>query len=783
MFIFNKHFLIMKNSLLCDRVSIVALSLSAFLGILAFVPGGVLSGSILKGYLLIAGVLVALVAWLLGRLIEGAFHIPWTPFFAGVGILIGALFLSALFSHTPYLSFFGEGFDQGTFAVFAALLLGLFLASMLFKTRGRIVTFLQGFFIVYVVIALYQLVHLIFPAVTSLNVFFNRADTPVGVWSDFAFLSGAVLIGGAVMLQFMKPPRKMRIIAMVSSLLALFFVILTNIFMVWVLVGSLAILILIYTLVINRFSEERNFPFMAFFLSLIALLFILANNLLGGVLANIFKASYVDVHPSLSATVHVAELSLRAHPIFGAGPNRFLNEWLTHRPSIVNSHTLWDVPFNAGASLLMTIAFLGGALGILAVLFFLMTFIRESIRKVFRNAVHPENGYLVFALFLIALYFLAAILFFAPGIAVTISAFAFLGLFFGAMIGEGRVHERTIYFLKDQRASFFSILSIVALILISAGTAYAATERFGSFIYFQKALTSMQSGDIDRANSRLTQAITLADLPLFERTRVLIASQSVQRTLALSSNSASSDSIKAVLQNAVSTGNTAARTAISIDPSDPANYIALGDFLRLIVPLKVDGVFPAAEDAYKRAIALAPDYPKTYLNLAELYFDSGDNKNARIYAQKAINEKPNYTEAFFLMSQIEVADGNSGAAMKRLEDATLIDPNNPDTYFELGLLRYHNGDYSGAAQSFTIAVRLNTQYLNAWYYLALADQKTGAYSDANAILIALHKRLPDNQDVTNALNGTSSVTPAPDTSTTKTKEKSKKLPVPTDTTQ
>lgn len=776
-----------KNFQMCDRVSIVALSLTVFLGMAAFIPGGFLPSSILKGYLVVASSLVAFVAWLLGRLIEGSFRIPWTPMLAATGIFVLALFLSALFSKTPYLSFFGEGFDQGTFAVLGSLLLSLFVFCMLFTSRSRILAFLKGFFIVYIVIAVFQLVHVLFPTFTTLGVFYNRVDSPVGVWSDFAFLSGAALIGFTLVLQFMKPPKRMRILAIVGSLLALFFVILANILMVWILVGFSFIVILIHSLITNRFSEERRFPFLAFGLSLVALLFVLANSLFGGFLASKLNASYVDVHPSISASLHVSALSLREHPVFGVGPNRFLGEWLTKRPVAVNNHALWDVPFSAGSSAYMTIAVLAGALGILAALFFLAAYGYESLRKVFLPTVENPSGAPVLALFLLSLYFLLALVFFSPGITVTICAFAFIGIFFGSLVGEKRIPERGLYFLKDPRASFFSILCIVALLMISAGVAYAATERFGAIVLFEKGLADARAGDLVKADGRLTQAISLADLPLFERTRVLLAEQSVQNTLSAATSTTSSDAVRSSLQSAISVGNTAARQAIALDPADPANYLSLGDLLRLITPLKVDGVVAAAEDAYNHAITLAPNYPKTYLSLAELYFDSGDNKKAREFAQKAIDVKPNYTEAFFLMSQIETADGNSDAAVKRLQDATVIDPNNPDTYFELGLLRYNNGSYSDAAAAFRTAVNLNAQYLNAWFYLALADQKIGAISEANDILNALHAQMPNNQSIKDALNGVSTaptkpaIAPATLPATTGKQEKAKKLPVPTDT--
>ena len=772
-----------KNFEVCDRVSLVALALSVFFAIVAFIPGGFMPEAMLKGYLVVVSVIVAFMAWLVGRLIEGSFHLPRTPLLAASGILGAVLLLSSVFAHGPYLSFFGEGFDSGTFALLASMLLGLFLASMLFTTRERIYGFFKYFFCIYVILAAFQFIHVLFPSFTTLATFYNRVDTPVGTWSDWSFLSGAALVGFGVILQFLKPKKTVRTVSIVGGSLALFFVILTNILMVWILVGFSAIVILIYTLVINRASEDRTFPYIAFSLSLIALLFVLANTLIGGIAANVLKASYVDVHPSFTSTLHVSGSSLRAHPILGAGPNHFLTEWLTRRPFAVNVNTLWDTPFTSGSSFLITTAILSGGLGILAVLLFLFMYGYESSRKVFRNSAHPDDGLFVFGVFLMSLYFVLACLLYSPGIAVSVPMFIIVGILLGTFASERRLEIRSVNFLKDPRAGFFSILAIVALLMVSACTAYSATQHFGGLVFFEKALVRAQDNDLDGANTRLSQAIALTDVPHFERTRVLLAEKSIQNTLAADSNSISQDQIKTTLQNAVSLGNSAGRQAVVLDPNDPANYLSLGDFLRMITPLKVDGVYDAGVQAYTNAIQLAPQYPKSYLDLAELYFDNSDPSDAQTYIQKALDEKSNYTDALFLRAQVQVAANQNDAALQTLVTATQVDPNNPDAYFELGLLRYNDADYPDAIASFRVTINLSSQYLNAWYYLALADLKIGSTQEASAILTALHQKYPTNQNITDALNGnptqatslgaatTPPVTVAPTTTTTTTKTK------------
>lgn len=778
-----------KNYQKCDRVAAIALTLSVFLGIVAFVPGGFLPGSVLKGYLLVLGVLISLSAWLVGRLLEGSFRLPKTVLLPASGLLFVGMLLSVAFSHTPSLSFLGEGFEPGTFIMIAVFLIAMFLGSALFSTKRRFFGFLSGFLGLYILIALYQVVHLIFPSATAFGAFAGRVSSPVGLWSDFAFLSGAALIGFTLVLEFFKPVRMMKVLSVIGALLALFFVALANVFSVWVLVGVSALVILTYRLVATRFSEHRHFPFMAFILSLVALMFILANNLLGGFLAQQLQSSFVAVNPSLSATVDIAKSSIAEHPVFGVGPNRFLQEWVTYHPATVNSHMLWNVPFNSGSSFVLTVALLGGAVGILVLLLFLASFFYESFRRSFSKSEDTSSELFVFSLFILTLYFVVSIVIFSPGLSVILCAFFFIGLLLASLKSSGRLQERTVHFLKDQRASFFSILLIVFLLMLSAGTIYASTERFASLIYFNKGVRAANMGDLPKADQRFLQAIALSDLPVYQRARVLLAGRTLQDIVSKTTEQTSEDAIKAALQQTISAGNAAALRAVALDSKDPANYLALGDLMRLVASLKVEGAFDSAHEAYERAIAIAPHYPVSYLSLAELYFEAKDNKNARLYIDKALVEKPNYTEAYFLLAQIEIAEGNTSGAIKKLEDAAVVDPNNPNIYFELGVLRYQSSDYKGAVSAFNVAVNLKPDYLNAWYFLALASDRNGARQDALSILEKLHEGLPENEAVKTALDNVRAGRPAQTTASpvvedTKQADKAKKLPVPsTDRTQ
>jgi len=739
-----------KNFERYDRIAFATLSVTVLLGMIAFIPGGFLSGATIKGYLLIIGTTAAFVFWLIGRLMEGAFRIPWTPVLGSLGILAVVLFASALFSHAPYLSFFGEGFDQGTFAVIAMLALTLFLASVLCTSRKRTFLFLKGFFLLYLIVAAYQLVHLFFPQATSFGLFFDRVTSPVGLWSDFAYLSGAVLITCTLISEFFAPSKLMRTFVYAALPLALFFTILADIFLVWVFVGIAAIGVLVYKLLAIRFAETKQFPVTSFVVSLIALFFLLTNALFGDFLANILHAAFTAINPSFLATMHVAQSSLHEHLLFGAGPNRFFHEWLVYRPLAVNGSSLWNISFSSGVSFFVTTAFLGGVVGILGVIVFLGALGYESVRSVFKRASEPHENFFVFSMCVLALYFIAILVFASPGISIIICAFFFTGLFLAGLVADKRVPERVIPFLNDYRAGFFMILLIVLFVMISVATVSASTNRFVSLVYFQKGTHDAANGATTLADNRFVRAITIADLPVYERARTLLAEQLLQTTMA-SNASGSSDAIVAQVQNQIAVGNAAALRAVAIDSTDPVNYISLGDLMRIIAPLKIDKAFDTAHDAYARAIALAPNYPLPYFDLAELYFGSGDTKNAEAYIGQALAKKPNYTDALFLRAKIQDARGDQPGALDTLKSAASMDQSNPVAYYQVGLVEYEMGDYQNAATAFTQAVNLDSNYVNAFYYLALADNKIGKTDEARMILAALQKHFPDDQNVANAL--------------------------------
>jgi tetratricopeptide (TPR) repeat protein len=636
-----------------DRIASIVLSVTVLLCLFAFVSKGFLPSELLKGYLLVAGVSISFLLWLAGRLVEGSFRIPRSRILSAIGIFTLAAFVSALFSPAPYLSFFGEGFDSGAFIPLLMLALMSFLASVLFSSRRSLGSVVFLFLGAYLVLALFQLVHLVVPLSTSFGTFLARAATPVGAWADFGYLSGAALIGFTLIISFFFPSRLVRMLSLTGLALALFFVVLVGDTAVYALVGFFAMGILGHKLLAARLSAHRRFPVTAFLLTLAMLFLFLTQSVFGGYLARVLNAASSEARPNFASTFVVAKGSLLAHPVVGAGPNRFAPEWAAYRPAGINLGSFWDASFPSGASFLGTVAFLGGGLGLLAGLWLVLAFLFESIRRVFRASRDAEDGSLAFSLFLLTAYFFILLLVASPGISIVACAFFFLGLLVAVLVAEKRIAVAAYSFLKEYRHGFLAILTALVFVAGSVAVLAFATEHFVSAVYFGKGVRAAAMRDLVRSDARMASAIRLTDLPRYERGRVVLAERSLAELFARTANGEGlSDADRAEARNSIERASSAALRAVIIDSGDIENHMVLGDLMRLLAPLKIENAFSAAEGAYKKAIELAPAYPKSHFNLAKLYLDANDAPSARAAVQKALDIKPNYTDAQLLLDEL-----------------------------------------------------------------------------------------------------------------------------------
>ena len=758
-----------KKLALFNKLSFIFLVGTFFLSIFFFIPYISVSLEASKGFLISIGVTLSMFFWLIARMIDGKFTIPKEPILL-FAFLIPVIFLISSFtSFSSYLSMFGNGFEVGTFGSMLVLFLVLFLSSVYFQKESRFKYFFKALFWGASVLALVGLFSLfsnlntllpgVFSSISSGNLFGN--------WNDFALFFGGIIVLSLITFE-LRPMKLLPHIWLTLLVFAgLFFLMLVNSRFVWVLTGIFSLIVFVYTISFNHFqnenlpivdtnddndiSKEKSFPVLSLIVILVCLIFIIGGSSVGNIIPNYFNVSNVNVYPSVSGTFSIAKQALWNSPILGTGPNTFSIDWSMWKPVQVLQSLFWNTDFKFGFGTIPTLMITTGILGILAWLLFLSVFLIrgfQSMRVALKNAF---SNYIIVSSLMLALYFWIALFLSVAGYVPMMLAFASTGLFIGVLVYKKvmPIYDRS--FLRDPRASFFSIFTLVVLMIASISATYIYCQKFISLVYFSRAtLVENTLNSYANAENKVTKAISLDKNDLYYRGLSQIYIAQIQ---SLASNtSISQDILKSSMQNLVTQAENAANNAIQQNNTYYLNWTNLGDVYTAFVGMGIAGSYENAVEVYTKALIYSPKNPKIILSLAQLEIAHKDNARARYFANEALAVKPNYADALFVLAQIDISEGNMSSAIELAQKAASVAPNDATVFFRLGLLRYNANNYTDAIGAFETAIILNPAYWNARYFLGLSYQKMERKDDAKIQFNILKQYLPENQDVQNALD-------------------------------
>jgi DNA-binding winged helix-turn-helix (wHTH) protein/TolB-like protein/Flp pilus assembly protein TadD len=179
----------------------------------------------------------------------------------------------------------------------------------------------------------------------------------------------------------------------------------------------------------------------------------------------------------------------------------------------------------------------------------------------------------------------------------------------------------------------------------------------------------------------------------------------------------------------------AALKALSMDDSLADAHATLG-----LISFYYDWDGAAAEDEFRRAIEINPNYAMAHSWSGETLAAMGRFPEAIQEAKRALNDDPlslivnsNAGWTFFLA-------GQSDQAIQILQKAIEFDPNFPRTHFRLGIIYEASGRRQDAIKEFQKAVQFSNQ--NPYYEASLAEAygQSGDVPDANRVLALLKSR-------------------------------------------
>jgi cytochrome c-type biogenesis protein CcmH/NrfG len=770
---------------LLEKIAYGILLAITFLIPIFFVPVSFISTQFGTSLLFAFGTIVAAILYIIATLASGSIVLPRVAkYILGAMIAVPVCYtLAGIANGFSRMSFFGYTFDESTVGFILLAFVYLFLVSVLFRNKNRILYSYFFFVLSSLLSALFIAVRLVFGAkVLAFGMFTDLTSTVIGSWNNVGIFFGISAILSLLTHEMLHVSKLMKSVLLAALAASLFFLALVNFGAVWIILGICSLAFLLYSFFS---SKSKRISYYSIVVCVISAVFIIWGSTLGAYLSNHLNVSNVEVRPSLSVTMDIARNTLKTRPLFGSGPNTFVTQWLSFKPDDVTSTIYWNTDFTNGIGLLPTFAVTTGIFGILSWILFLGFFLYLGGKAIFSPWEDSFAKYLGVSSFFVSLYLWIMAFIYVPSAVIIVLTFFFTGLFFASAYVAGVIPVTLRVFSDHPRTGFLSSLAMVALFVASLGLGYGLLKNSQSLWYFQKSSYALNTaGDITGAENYMNKAISAVPYDVYYRALSEIEIFKLNAVLSQDPKQVKPEDAQkqfnAVLSDAIKAG-IAAKDA---DPINYLNWIALARVYEAVsVPqLQVQGAYQSAQFAYGEALRRNPKNPGILVLLSRLAVTGEDLPNAKAYALQAIQQKQNYLDAYFLLAQIEVANKNVKGAIDSVQAATVIDPTNSAVFFQLGLLKYNTQDYGGAIDALEKSVALVPDYANAKYFLGLSYEAAGQHAKAIQEFQDLKKSNPDSKEVdailANLLAGKPIVNTAAAATTAKPQPvKSAKLPV------
>jgi len=710
-----------------------------------------------KTLLVIIGVLVSCIFFSLSVLRSGSVKIsaPWALVaFWGVAI---ATSVSALLSGDMYDSFVGEslGVHTGLFMLLLAIIMSL--SSVFSQTKPTILRFYILLTGSAIVLGVFHLLRIMFGAdFLTLGVFTSLSSTPLGGWNDLGLFFGLSILLSLVALEQLPLTKPGKILFSIVVGVSLLMLAIVNFFAVWIVLALVSIVQLMYTLTKDRFAAEtlslqgkEDMSVYSVVLSttvfVCSLIFIIGGSTVGGFVSNMTNVSYVEVRPSLEATVDVGRQVYSENAFVGIGPNKFSDAWRLYKDPSINQTVFWETDFASGSGFITTQFVTGGILSIVAWFVFFGLFLTAGFRTLFKT-VHTDRFWYFIGTssFVAALYLWGMSFIYNPGSVVLLLAAMFTSLMFaahGTLLSKGGRR----FSVTSNRQSLFILVGVVMIVIVgSASTLFYVGRHYTSVYSFSGAVSGLDgSTTIEEVEETIASAYEVIASDLYARQ---LANYQLSRMNALISLQEPTPEQQQAFQTAAANGINAAQLAVSTDATDSLNWAALGGIYSLLAAAGVEGAQERSAEAFTSARSFDPMNPSYVLAEAQLFSRIGDTQAARVSAIAAVQMKQNYTDGLFFLTQLDIAAGNVEAAISTTRSIISLEPNNPARHYQLGILESSAENVDAAIVAFSRAVELNNDYANARYFLALAHIQKGNSAAALEQLEAVLALNPGNED-------------------------------------
>lgn len=722
-----------------------------------FLPIETLPSEYTKILFVSGGVFVALIFYSLSALRAGGITLGTSlvPVLAWVVAL--AALASALLGGDASDSLIGETMGTHTTAFLLLVALSTSVWSFVDSGKREVMRLYTLFSVSALVLVAFHVCRMVFGADSlSLGVFTSPTASPVGSWNDLALFLGLTVILAIVTLEQLSLSASGKGFFVAVVLLSLIMLGLINFFVIWLVLGFTSLTIVVYALTKERGSgiqslpaAKKSFNSISFLGSLVvfvvSVVFIVGGSVLGASLSSLTGISYVEVRPSFDATINLARSVYDESPFLGVGPNKFVDAWRQYKDTAINTTVFWNTDFTAGHGYLTTFLVTSGAIGFLAWVAFLVTFVVSGVRMLFRGNDHDRMWYFIgVSSFVGGLYIWGMSLVYVPGAVMLMLGAIFVGVTVTADRALRNAPLKSFSMVTDKRTGFVFTLIVIAVIIGSVSGLYGIGKHYASAQAYTEGMNAYAQGDVTAALAHFERSYALyaSDLPLRRVGELELARLNMMLTKDVLTETEELD-FRAIVQNGIAV----TEKARSIDPSDAENWAIIGDFYSLLAGLNIEGAYEKSKEAFTQSRMLHPSNPRMALSLGILEGKMGRYEDARVLTLDAIRLKSNFTDAYYHLSQLDIVTGNVSGAISNTRSIISLEPSNPVRYYQLGILEASQNNLPAAIAAFEQAISRDPNYANAHYMLALTYEESDRLEDARIAFGKVLELNPGNQDV------------------------------------
>lgn len=725
---------------------------------LVFLPAVFAPFDYTKTMFVMVGVLVAIIFYSLSILRSGTLKIGAPLALTALWAVSLTSLVSALLSGDMTDSFLGNTVEVHT-ALFVTLIAVI---ATFISTMGQSKSSIMRLYLLLTVSAglltLFHVLRLFFgPDFFTLGVFTRAVSSPVGGWNDLGLLFGLIILLSLVALEQLPLTKWGKAMFSTTVGLSLLMLAVVNFKAVWIVLALVSLVVLMYSLTKDRFgkesitkSDESSVSLQSIVLSasvfLVSLFFIMGGSSIGAYVSEITNISFVEVRPSMEATVDIARNVYKENAFVGIGPNRFADAWRLYKDPAINQTIFWNTDFNAGSGYIPTMFVTTGIFGAIAWIVFFLLLLKAGFRMLFTAQSGDRVWYFIgSSAFVASVYLWGMLFFYVSGPTILLLAGVFTSIVFTAYAAITDTKPLTLSVLSNRRSGIVLVALVMVVIVASASALYFMGRHYSAVYAYSSAINSIANGtNIEVIERRIAQAYETSKNDLYARQ---IAQYQLAKMNTLLNIAEPNPEQQQQFQQAAANGINAAQLAVNTDPTNPINHATLGSIYSILAAAGVEGAKDRATEAFAQAKSFDPTNPVYPLLEAQLASRTGDLELARAAAVQSIQLKNNYTDALFLLTQLDIAAGNVEQAIVTASAMVSLEPNNPARVYQLGVLYASSNNTEAAAAAFERAVALDTNYANARYFLALAYVDLGRTEDAVAQLEIVRDLNPDNAGV------------------------------------